>query len=79
MLAKFDVESTKTVGLVNALIAEADRPRCDVFWNNEILNTMRLEAKGLLDVYRSPAAEEFPASSAPPTAPGTDSPPGPGF
>lgn len=58
---KFDVESTKTVGLANALIAEASRPRCDVFWNNEILNTLRLQQRGLLDVYHSPAAEAFPA------------------
>jgi iron(III) transport system substrate-binding protein len=31
-----------------------------VFWNNEILNTIRLEKKGLLEVYRSPAAQDFP-------------------
>ncbi len=45
---KFDVESTKTVGLVNLIIAEAPAPRCDLFWNNEILNTIRLSEKGLL-------------------------------
>ena len=48
VLPKYDTESTKTVGLVNALIAEADHPRCDVFWNNEIVNTIRLKNKGLL-------------------------------
>ena len=37
VLAKYDAESTKTVGLTNAIIAEAARPRCDVFWNNEII------------------------------------------
>jgi iron(III) transport system substrate-binding protein len=58
---KFDVESTKTVGLVNEIIAEAQQPRCDVFWNNEILNTLRLEKLGLLEAYRSPAAEAFDA------------------
>ncbi|HVC94068.1 MAG TPA: extracellular solute-binding protein [Pirellulales bacterium] len=58
---KFDAESTKTIGLTTAIMNEAGRPRCDVFWNNEILNTLRLEEKGLLDVYRSPAAEEYPA------------------
>jgi iron(III) transport system substrate-binding protein len=58
---KFDVESTKTVGLVNEIIAEAQQPRCDVFWNNEILNTLRLEKLGLLEPYRSPAAEAFDA------------------
>ena len=60
VLPKYDVESTKTVGLTSAIIAEAARPRCDVFWNNEILNTLRLQEKGLLDVYQSPAAESFP-------------------
>lgn len=59
---KFDVESTKTVGLVNAIMAESSRPRCDVFWNNEILNTLRLAERGLLEVYKSPAAENYPAA-----------------
>jgi iron(III) transport system substrate-binding protein len=60
-LPKFDAESTKTVGLTQEIMAEARRPRCDVFWNNEILNTLRLERQGLLAVYRSPAAEAYPA------------------
>jgi iron(III) transport system substrate-binding protein len=58
--ARFDIESTKTVGLVEAIIAERERPRCDVFWNNEILNTLRLEQLGLLDAYQSPLAENYP-------------------
>jgi iron(III) transport system substrate-binding protein len=60
VLAKYDDESTKTVGLTNVLIQEAGRPRCDVFWNNEILNTLRLQEKGLLDAHRSPAADAYP-------------------
>ena len=48
VIAKFDVESTKTVGLVNKIIAEKDRPVCDLFWNNEILHTVRLQKLGLL-------------------------------
>ena len=59
-LAKFDTEATKTVGLAQAILQERDRPRCDVFWNNEILNTLRLEKAGLLDVYHPPAAQGFP-------------------
>ena len=59
---KYDVESTKTVGLVSALIQEQNRPRCDVFWNNEILHTLRLKKLGLLDVYFSPSAESFPTN-----------------
>lgn len=58
---KYDSESTKTVGLYAELVAEGDRPRADVFWNNEPLNTLRLEKLGLLDVYRSPMAEAYPS------------------
>jgi iron(III) transport system substrate-binding protein len=60
VLAKYDIESTKTVGLTQAIMSEANRPRCDVFWNNEILNTLRLQEKGLLQVYQSPAGKSFP-------------------
>ncbi|HUE69276.1 MAG TPA: extracellular solute-binding protein [Pirellulaceae bacterium] len=62
VLPKYDVESTKTVGLANAILAEKNRPRCDVFWNNEILHTLRLEKAGVLDVYRSPASYGFPSA-----------------
>jgi len=61
VLPKFDTESTKTVGLTEALMAERDAPRCDVFWNNEILNTIRLRGQGLLEVYQSPLADSYPA------------------
>jgi iron(III) transport system substrate-binding protein len=58
--AKYDVESTKTVGLTQLLTAEADKPRCDLFWNNEILNTLRLNRKGLLAPYQPPNAASYP-------------------
>ncbi len=58
--AKFDVEAVKTVGLANALIAEKDHPRCDVFWNNEIMHTIVLKKMGLLAPYISPSAAEIP-------------------
>ena len=60
VLAKYDVESTKTVGLVNAIIGERNRPRCDLFWNNEILHTLRLEQLGMLDGYHSPESSGYP-------------------
>jgi iron(III) transport system substrate-binding protein len=62
VLAKFDVESTKTVGLTNLIIAEARRPRCDLFWNNEILNTLRLKEKGLLAPFEPSRGGEIPAT-----------------
>lgn len=61
-LPVYDVESTKTVGLVQRIMAESNRPQCDVFWNNEIVNTLRLKEAGLLDVYRPAAAEAFPGA-----------------
>ncbi|MCA9229206.1 MAG: extracellular solute-binding protein [Planctomycetales bacterium] len=60
VLAKFDTESTKTVGLTQAIFAERDRPRCDVFWNNEIVNTLRLDQAGLLGQYQILAESPFP-------------------
>jgi len=57
----YDVEATKTTGLVNRLIAEKSRPKCDVFWNSEFGRTIVLKQKGVLSPYRSPAAEEIPA------------------
>jgi iron(III) transport system substrate-binding protein len=57
---KFDAEAAKTVGLTQLILQEAKRPRCDVFWNNEILNTLRLQREGLLDVYHPAIAQEYP-------------------
>ncbi len=57
----FDVEATKTVGLVNRLIAEHRRPRADVFWNSEVSRSIVLADKGIFAPYRSPAAGDIPA------------------
>ncbi len=59
---QYDTEHTKTVGLVNTIRSEKKRPRCDVFWNNEIVNTLRLQKEGLLSPYKAKAAEAFPAT-----------------
>jgi len=55
------VETSKTTGLVNRLIAEKNRPRADVFWNSEVGRTLVLKDKGVLAPYRSPAAQDIPA------------------
>src|SRR5258708_38441576 len=62
---KFDTEADKSISLYFELLSEKDRPRCDVFWNNEILATIRLQRQGLLEPYDSPAAEAFPPSARP--------------
>ena len=59
---KFDFESNKSVGLANEIIQNQQRPRADLFWNNEILHTIRLERLGLLEQYASPQASRFPVS-----------------
>ena len=58
--AAYDVEASKTTGLVNRLIAEKDNPKCDVFWNSEIGRTIVLKQKGILRPYRSPSAVDIP-------------------
>ena len=57
----YDVEATKTTGLVNRLLAERDNPRADVWWSGEFAQTMQLQAAGVLAPYQSPAATDIPA------------------
>lgn len=63
VLPKWDAEATKTTGLVEALRAERERPRCDVFWNNEVGQTVVLGREGLLEPYQSPQAASIPAEA----------------
>ena len=46
--AVYDIEAAKSVGLANRLIAEASNPQADIFWNGEILQTLALQAEGVL-------------------------------
>jgi iron(III) transport system substrate-binding protein len=57
----YDVESTKSVALAERILRERRRPRCDLHWNNEILNTLRLEKSGVLAADESKAGGEYPA------------------
>jgi iron(III) transport system substrate-binding protein len=58
---QFDDEVTKTVGLTNRIKLEKERPRADVFWNNEVVQTVRLKNAGCLEPYRSASAADVPA------------------
>jgi iron(III) transport system substrate-binding protein len=60
VLPVFDVEATKTTGLVNRLIAEKKRPQADVFWNGEFAQTIILKQKGVLTPYNSPKRINIP-------------------
>ncbi len=57
----WDKEANKTVLLKENLIREASQPRCDVHWNNEILATIYLDQKGILQPYASPSAIPYSA------------------
>lgn len=57
---RFDEESNKSLGLTNLLISEKDQPRCDVFWNNQTLGTIRLQSQNVLQPYLSPNAKRIP-------------------
>jgi iron(III) transport system substrate-binding protein len=59
----YDTEATKSVSLFHEIVQEAPQPRCDVFWNNEIVSTIRLERRGLLEPYASPSAQPYPPSA----------------
>lgn len=60
VLAVYDVEAAKTTGLVNRLIAERRKPRADVFWNGEAVQTILLKNNAALARYRPPSADEIP-------------------
>jgi iron(III) transport system substrate-binding protein len=55
-----DTEADKSVSLYESIVREAKHPRCDVFWCNELLNTIRLQRQGLLTAYASPSAPPVP-------------------
>ncbi|MBI3892244.1 MAG: extracellular solute-binding protein [Candidatus Wallbacteria bacterium] len=63
----YDTEASKTVGLVNRLIAEKARPLCDVFWNNEPARMVMLAQKGLLEEWQPTAANGIPPTFRDPT------------
>src|SRR5690242_18431786 len=59
--AEFDIEASKTVGLVQRIREEGRNPRCDVFWSSEIGHTVQLGKDGFLASYDSPSAQDIPA------------------
>jgi iron(III) transport system substrate-binding protein len=55
-----DVELSKSVGHRRRLQEEAHNTRCDVFWNNEVVQMVLLAEAGLLQPYDSPNAADIP-------------------
>ena len=60
--AVYDTEAAKTAGLVNRLIIEKRNPQADVFWNSEIVRTLVLKEKGILQPYKPKSWDRVPDS-----------------
>ena len=56
----YDLEANKTTGLTNKILSEKENPVCDVFWNNEFVQTIELQRQGVLQPYVSPEAVDIP-------------------
>jgi iron(III) transport system substrate-binding protein len=59
---RYDTEATKSLGLTEMLIREKEAPRCDVFWNNELLGTLDLQDRGILEPYQGSGYARIPAA-----------------
>jgi len=59
--AVFDTEETKSTGVVNRIIAEANHPQADVFWSGDPMRAFLLIRRGLVDGYISGNSREVPA------------------
>ncbi len=57
---RYDTEATKSLGLVELISQEKNHPRCDVFWNNELLGTLSLAEENLLLPYKGPGYARIP-------------------
>jgi iron(III) transport system substrate-binding protein len=57
----FDTEETKSTGVLNRLIAEANNPQADVFWSGDPVRPFLLIKRGMVEPYVSPNAAGLPA------------------
>ncbi len=62
VLAVYDTEETKSTGVLNRLLAEAEHPRADLFWSGDPFRPQILIARGLVSPYEPQAAGEIPAA-----------------
>jgi len=58
--AVFDTEETKSTGVLNRLLAEAGRPRADLFWSGDPIRPFVAIDRALVEPYDSPAAAGIP-------------------
>lgn len=56
----FDTEETKSTGLLNRIVAEANRPSADVFWSGDPVRAQLLVRRGLVEPYMPESASDIP-------------------
>jgi iron(III) transport system substrate-binding protein len=61
VVPRFDAEFEKTTGLMNRILQMKDRPEADVFWNNELMRSIILKRRGVLERYVPATAADIPA------------------
>jgi iron(III) transport system substrate-binding protein len=61
--AVYDTEETKSTGVLNRLIAEAQNPQADVFWSGDPVRPFQLVKRGLVQPYLSSQAGGLPANA----------------
>jgi iron(III) transport system substrate-binding protein len=61
---RYDIEASKTVGLVQKIRAESSAPVADVFWSSEIFHTIALAGEGILKSYNGESTKNWPANFA---------------
>ncbi len=58
--AVFDTEETKSTGVLNRLVAEADRPQADVFWSGDPVRPFLLMENKQVEPYSSETTRGMP-------------------
>lgn len=58
--AVYDTEETKSTGVLNRLIAEAQNPQADVFWSGDPVRPFQLIRRSLVEPYVSPQSAGLP-------------------
>jgi iron(III) transport system substrate-binding protein len=66
VLARFDMETSKVVSMVEKLRSEAAQPVADVYWSGEPFHTARMASEGLLERYESAETQSWPKEYADP-------------
>ena len=60
--ATYGKSSACSTDLTQEIVAQRESPRCDLVWNQDILETLSLDRDRLLRPFAPPAASQFPAS-----------------